>query len=216
MTTIAVRGDATIHHPAERGTVRIAVGFTGADRPTVVRSTTTLHRFVTEAARAHREAGAATWWGADQVRVSPYREYRKNSDVTVLRYRADASVEVKFRDFAVLAEWATDLAEREGITIAGITWALTEALRVDLERRARADAVRHAGTKASDYARAFGAGTPTLLALWEPGLRPSEESSVGGSPMSARMAAAPSGGGSVELAPEDIAVSASITADYTV
>jgi uncharacterized protein len=155
------------------------------------------------------------------VRVSPYKEYKKNSDVTVIRYRADASVEVKFRDFAALSAWVTDIGEQDGITIVGITWALTESLRTDLERRARIDAVRDAEKKASDYARAFGAGAPTLVAptlvaLWEPGLRPSEESSVGGSPMSARMAASTSGGGTVELKPEDIAVSASITADYTV
>ncbi|KQO62388.1 SIMPL domain-containing protein [Curtobacterium sp. Leaf261] len=212
--TLAVHGDATIHHPAERGTVRVVVGFRGKDRQTIVRSTTVVHEQIVAAAKAHEQRGAATWWSADQVSFSSYQDYQK--DVPVARFRAGASVEVKFRDFRALADWVLEIGGIDGVAVQ-VTWALTESRRVELERRARVDAVRDALTRATDYAASLDRPAPRLVAVYEPGLRPDVVASGGGSPMSARMMASPSGGDAAfELKPADIEVTASVTADFVV
>lgn len=213
--TLAVHGDATIHHPAERGTVRAVLSFDGIDREPIVRATTALHERITAAAAAHQQSGAATWWSADRVAFSAYKEWTKN--VPKQRFRAGATVEVKFRDFAALSAWVTELGETDGVA-AHVTWALTEVTRVDLERRVRIDAVQEALRRATDYAASLERPAPRLVAVYEPGLRPGTGSGGGPDGMSSRMmmAGAPTGEQSIELKPEDIAVSASVTADFVV
>ena len=133
MACIAVVGNAKHSYPAERATVQIVVGLEGSHRESVARESIEIHNRIAAAARAHHEAGAATWWSADRVVVSPFKEYVKNSDTTVTKHRARSSVEVKFQDFGALAEWVSGLAETKGVVIAGIEWTLTEARRAEVE-----------------------------------------------------------------------------------
>jgi hypothetical protein len=214
--TLAVHGDATIHHPAERGTVRAVLSFDGIEREPVVRATSALHERITAAAASHQQSGAATWWSADRVAFSAYKEWNKN--VPTQRFRAGATVEVKFRDFGALSTWVTELGEVDGVT-AHVSWALTEVTRVDLERRVRIDAVQEALRRATDYAASLSRPEPRLVAVYEPGLRPSTSGGDGMDGMSSRMrmAGGPAASeSSIELKPEDIAVSAAVTADFVV
>lgn len=215
MTTFVVAGSATKSHPAERGTVQITVSFTAADRRQVRADSTAAHTAVTQEAAAHQESGAATEWTAERVSTDAYREYVKDSDETVLRYRSISTVSVTFSDFGVLADWVSDLAERPGIGVDGITWSLTDPLRVSLQRKVRIDAVQDAITKANDYAAALDRGSPTLDAVFEEGLRPNLGGGGGFARDGMMMKAASYDGGSYVLKPGDIEVSASISADFT-
>ncbi|MCU1529870.1 MAG: hypothetical protein JWP75_3633 [Frondihabitans sp.] len=132
------------------------------------------------------------------------------------RFRARSTVEATFVDFTALAEWVSDLAGREGVHIEGLDWTLTTATQVKLEREARIEAVQNAVTKAADYASALDLGTPTLDAVFEAGLRPGLGSGGGASVARAKTMSSPAhDGGSFELAPRDIEVTATISADFT-
>ncbi|MCU1529869.1 MAG: hypothetical protein JWP75_3632 [Frondihabitans sp.] len=58
MTTFVVAGDAARVHPAERGTIRLAVTLTGADRSQVTIDTIATHNEVVTEASAQESLGA--------------------------------------------------------------------------------------------------------------------------------------------------------------
>jgi uncharacterized protein YggE len=216
MTTFVVAGLASRSHPAERGTVRLAVTLTGIDRAEVTAETIRAHNEVVAEATAQEAMGAVTGWSTDRVSTEEYQEYGQGSDEPVRRFRARSTLEATFVDFTALAEWVSQLGSTEGVHIEGLEWTLTAAARERLEREARIAAVQDAVTKAMDYASALGLGTPILDKVFEEGLRPGLG---GGGPIafarSAVMKSAAQEGGSFELAPRDIEVTATISADFT-
>lgn len=219
MSTFVVAGNAIRSHPAERGTVHVGVRFTSADRKSARSSAIKAHNAVVSEAKEHHERGTATWWSSDHVVVDAYREYVKDSDTRVLRYRSRSTIEVKFHDFAALADWVGSLGEREGVSVDGIDWTLTVALRAKLDREVRIAAVQDAITKAGDYAAALGMAGPSLDAVYEEGLRPGVSESGnhwrGQAGRTFKSAQWEEGGPTFELKPADIDVTASISADFT-
>lgn len=216
MIRISVHGHASRSHRPLRAQVRIAVSLEGRDRPAVLAETTATHNQVAEQARALVDSGAGTWWGAEQVRSHAFKEYVKDSDTTITKFRAASQVQVRFQDFAALSAWIGAVSEQRGVNVQGISWELTQQARREAEARARAEAVTDAITRAKDYAAALGAGTPELESVFEDGLRPN----TGGAgpvpaPMVARAAAAPGGGaGGLALEPGDVEVTAVVSADF--
>lgn len=217
MVTITVAGTAQRFLPAERGTVRVRATLEARRSADVVPEVTRLHARLAADAERHVESSAATWWSADQVHVSGIHRYVKDSDVTELFHVASAGVAVKFADFGALSAWAAEIGTLDGVVVDGVEWALTREHRAEVEREVRADAVRDAEDRAAAYAAALGLGDATVTALYEPGLRPNTQPVFdGGAPRYARMAAADSAGGmeAFSLRPDDIEVSATITADF--
>jgi uncharacterized protein YggE len=215
VVTIAVEGVARRFLPAERATVRVVVRLEGRDRPTTSSAAAELHRRITGEARDHVERGAATWWGADQVRLSTARRYVKDSDVTEVHYVAAADITVTFADFGALSTWIASLGTLEGADLDSIGWTLTEVHRTEVQREVRAEAVLDARERARAYAGALGLETLELRAIYEPGLRPNASSGDGmGSDFTLTHALAASGAEEFSLKPEDIEVGAAITADF--
>lgn len=227
MVTLSVSGSATHRHRAERGVVHLSVGFEGDDREQVVRDTAAVHARLTEQATAWRRQGAATWWSAQSVTVAvvteavtgAMTERGDGADVTrassVVRFRTRAAVDVRFSDFDALATWVGDVAVEPGVSIEWVEWSLSHARRPEVEKAVRVAAIADAVGRAGDYAEALGLGQPTLQSVFEPGLRPG--ASGGTSPFGlARAAATFSTGGptTFDLHPDDIEVSAEVSADF--
>ncbi|WP_164874484.1 SIMPL domain-containing protein [Rathayibacter festucae] len=212
MVTITVAGIAQHFHPAERGTVRLEIRRESRSRSQALNEVTALHARVREEAGAEQASGAATWWSADQVSVSTIQRYLKDSDVTEPFHVAAASVRVKYRDFDALGRWVASVSEAPGITVAGVDWDVTAARRASAEREVRVAAVRDARERAAAYASALGLGEPRVLTLFEPGLRPHTRIEGGSAVMSRAMAF--KGQEELALKPEDIEVSASVSADF--
>lgn len=218
MTTFVVSGHASALHPAERATITVTVSFTGPDRKAVRTQALTAHAAVVADAKSHDASKAATEWYADSVAVDAYNEWVKDSDTTVLRYRAQSQVRVTFTDFDALVDWVSDLAERSGIEFHGIDWKLTEPTRLRVQREVRVASVQDAITKAHDYAAGLGLGSPQLEKVYEEGLRPGVGvgPGIGYSKSMVPLGLSDTSGGAVfELKPEDVQVDASITADFT-
>jgi len=225
MADIVVSGTVTHRHHAERGLLRLAVELEGDDRAAVVDEGIAVHNRVTEQATVLRRQGAATWWTARSVSVGLVTEPASpdGSRASSVRYRTRSTIEVRFQDFAALADWVGELAHVEGVSIDGIEWSLGHARRAEVEQDARLAAVADAVARASDYADALGLGSPVLQAVYEPGLRPGEGGAGGaghlgfGSSRSLMAASMLDDGGSVvyDLHPADIEVTATISADFT-
>ncbi|MFD1824662.1 MULTISPECIES: SIMPL domain-containing protein [Mumia] len=220
MPRITVAGRATQSHPAERGTVQVLVSFAGERRADVVARSEQAHASLVEQAKDAVAGGAATWWGADQVAAFPYDEWIKPSahedQIKVRRFRTNAAIHVKFADFAALSSWVGAVSLEPGVTIRSIDWALTEAHRDRVVAEVRAAAALDAVTRAQAYADALGLGPVRLTALYEDGLRPHIGSGGAPGPGVAMRAAAGGGGngGGFELQPDDIDVTAVVTADF--
>lgn len=214
MVLIAVHGSAARLLPAERGTVHLSLGWEADDRAVALRTVTDAHARAVRDAKSLVHRGVATWWGSDQVRVRAERRYVKDEDWRTVQV-ARAQVKVKFRDFSALSDWVDDIGSVAGTAIDGIDWTITEGHRREVEREVRVRAVQDATARAEAYATAIGGGAVRLERLWEPGLRPSSIGSAeGGVVTRAMMKAAGSGG--IELRPDDIEVSAEVTADFEV
>ena len=216
MTTISVHGRATHSYRPTRAQVRIGIWLEGRDRAAVLAESTASHNQVAEQARAHTDSGAASWWGAEQVRSQPVKEYVKDSDTTITKFRATSQVLVRFQDFDALAAWVSVLGERRGVNVQGISWELTQQARRDAEAQARTAALRDAMARAADYAAAVGAGTPQLAVVYEDGLRPNTTGGPGGpASYGARAGAgAPSNSAAIALQPGDVDVTAVLSADF--
>jgi uncharacterized protein YggE len=177
-----------------------------------------LHARLSADAERHVGAGAATRWTADHLYVSTVQRYLKDSDVSEPFQVAAAGVAVRFSDFAALSAWVTEVGSADGVVVDGVEWELTDARRKEVETEVRAEAVRDAQERAAAYAAALGLSAVTVGALFEPGLRPHGQPGFdAGAPKYARMAAADFGGGGpvVSMRPEQIEVTATITADFT-
>lgn len=213
---ISVHGRATHSHRPQRAEVRITVALEGRDRGAVLAESTAAHNQVAEQARAHTDSGAATWWGAEQVRSQPVKEYVKDSDTTVTKFRATSGIRVRFQDFDALAAWVSVLGQQRWVNVQGISWELTQQARREAEAAARTAALTDAVARAADYAAALGAQTPQLEAVFEEGLRPNTTGGPGGpAAFGARAGGgAPGGGGAIELQPGDVDVTAVLSADF--
>ncbi|SEE61738.1 SIMPL domain-containing protein [Ruania alba] len=214
MTTFSVHGTAIRSVPPERAQLRLQVVFEGADRGKVLSRTIEVHRRVTEQARRHQESGAATWWGADRVQAMPFKEYVKNSDRRITKFRSSASVTVRFQDFEALAEWVAQVGALDGVSVSGIDWELTQHTRRETEKATRIDAVRDAVVRAQDYATALGLGEPRLVAVFEPGLRPHAGPASPPPAAFAARGAPASAGASADLKAGDVDTRAEVSADF--
>ena len=125
---------------------------------------------------------------------------------------------MKFQDFDALSDWVATLSEMHNVSFA-ISWALSKKTCVSAAKAQRKAAVADAIDHAGDYAGALGLSTPSLLPIFEPGLRPAKgggrEGMIGAS-FARSAGSAGSKGRSFDLQPADILVEASITADFTV
>jgi len=218
-TVITVQGHFTAWYPAERATVRLAVGFDGAKRESVLASATAAVQTVTDSVkRLHDpDAGPVTWWSSDRVRVWAERPWNNEGKQLAPVHHAAISITVKFKDFDALADWLAEAATVPGVQVGGIDWALTEAKRTSVTTEVRSRAVKDAADKARVFAQAIGLAQVTATAIADPGML-----GVSGDPGSpsptmmraAAFAAPPAGGASFDFTPEDIEVSASVDARF--
>ncbi|MBB5787003.1 SIMPL domain-containing protein [Jiangella mangrovi] len=215
MVTITVAGTAQRLLPAERGTVHLRATAEARRSADVVSVVAELHARLSADAERHVAAGAATRWSADQLYVSTVQRYLRDSDVSETFQVAAAGVAVRFTDFTALSAWVTETGTVDGVVVDGVEWELTDERRREAEREVRAEAVRDARERAAAYAAELGFATVEVVALFEPGLRPHTQPVYdGGSPRFARMAA-DAGGAVVSMRPEQIEITATVTADFS-
>jgi uncharacterized protein YggE len=212
-TEITVRGSYSAYQPPERATVRATLGFEGPQmQPVYDRVVRDLEAVKASIVEIHDpERGPVTWWSTQHVRTWANRPWNQDGKQLPLVHHASVGVQVKFRDFAVLARWVGDHVERtEGFSLDGVEWALTELLRHQLARDVRTRAVQDAAERAQEYADALELGPVRPVALADAGMLGNglHPMAAGAEAAFMRAGAAKDSDAVLALAPEDIEVAA--------
>jgi uncharacterized protein len=217
---ITVRGRYAAWYPAERATARVSIRFDGPQREPVFAKA----RAAADAVRAtiqsrhDAEKGPITWWSAESVRVWSQRPWSdKGVQLPPVHYAA-LDVTAKFRDFEELARWIETIVEIDGVNVADISWALTEATTASVTAEVHSRAVKDAVARATVYAQSVGLSSVTATEIADTGML----ASVGAAHEGAdafmavgKMSAGSSDGDPFALKPEDIEVTASVDARFT-
>ncbi len=159
-TIITVQGEHSAWYPAERATVRAAVHAFGAKRePVFARALAAAETLRSQIEpMVDKDAGPVTWWSSDRVSVWSERPWNNEGKQLPLVYHASLDVTAKFKDFDALSRWVEGAAVIEDVTIAYVTWDLTEATKTSANTEVRSRAVKDAVAKASVFAQAVGLG----------------------------------------------------------
>lgn len=217
---IRVRGEHEREIPAERGTARVVVRAQGPEPgPVRARVEADCDTVLTDVRAWHDpDSGPVRRYAVDQVRTSVQHPAHKGRPRPPVHH-ASVSLSVEFDDVARLGGWLSGLTGVDAAEVRGIGWDLAGDHRREIERAARQEALRHALTRAQDYADALDLGTVRARSIADVGLldpRPA--------PVAARAFAAAPGGAAPEpddglgalLAPDDITVRAAVEAEFVV
>jgi uncharacterized protein YggE len=220
-TIITVQGEHSAWYPAERATVQLTVHAFGPKREPVfaraLAAAETLRSRIEPL--VDKDAGPITWWSSDRVSVWSERPWNNEGKQLPLVYHASLDVTAKFKDFDALSRFVEDAAVIEDVTIASLSWDLTDATRTSANTEVRSRAVKDAVAKASVFAQAVGLAKVTAIAIADPGML-GDQSNGGGQPM--MMKSAMRGAGfdaqsapQLQLKPEEIAISSVVDARFT-
>lgn len=210
---IEVTGTSVLARGPERATVKLRVGFEGADKAKVLRETTELVRRVQGAIDelAARDPSPTTWSSVQPIATRSWRPHHQDGKVLPQRHSATSLVLITFRDVAALSAFVDRVGAESGMTIDGVDWRLTDATRQATEDDALTRAVAAARTKAETIARAAGAAGVEFSRITD--AAQAVPAAYGATRMAAFEAGSPGEG--ITVTPEDIEVRADVLAVFT-
>ncbi|WP_040165086.1 SIMPL domain-containing protein [Microbacterium gorillae] len=212
---ITVRGEHEARIPAELGIANVSARVDGPDRAEVVASATRLAAQLREEIAGAAATGAVSEHSSERLSVWSNRPWSDKGKQQPLVHNAVISTRSEWTDFSALSEWIGSVSEREGITVDGVSWRLSEATDKEQEAAVAQHAVAVAVARAQAYADALGLGTVQALEVADAGLLGDTK---GGSsdemPRMAMMAGGHGGNDSLALEPQPIRVSATVEARF--
>lgn len=215
MVTIAVHGTASRRVAPELAHVVVVASASGEHRGAVVGRVMAQHELLVAEASDLEASGAAETWHSNGLTTGITWEWRSvdGTNERTRQFQVNADVVVTFRDVPALQAWLVEVAQRDDVEVRDVAWLLTDASSSAALSLLRAAAVTDAVSRAVDLADAAGLGTPRLAAIFEPGLRPGLGDGPP-TPMFARAMAADAGGVGLDLRPQDIELTAAVSADF--
>ncbi|GAA2223266.1 SIMPL domain-containing protein [Herbiconiux moechotypicola] len=218
-TVITVAGTHRVHRHPERAVVRIAVGYDGDTRDSVLAATRAAHESLTgslESLSAGDGEGPVRRWHSEDIRVWGQRPWAPDGTRLPVEFHSAVAVDAEFDDFGALSEWIDVVAARDGVTVEGVDWSLTPDSDAALRQEARKGAVADAVAKAGEYADALGLRQPVATALADAGLLDAAGAGGDGAPrLMSAMAKHGGSPGGVELRPAEVVVEAAVHARFT-
>jgi uncharacterized protein YggE len=218
---ITVRGEHEVRVAPEEAVAHLSVRAEGRERGDVVERMSRLAAPLRDDLAARKDAGTVAEWSSQNVAVWANRPWNNEGKQLALVHYASVDVTATFIDFAALSFWVSDVSERDGVQVNGITWRLTPITRKTTEADVAAQAVKVAVERATAYAGAIDLASVTPLEIADLGLLThGEPSSPSPAPMMLRASKASfamdAGGGApaVDLQPEEIVVSAAVEARF--
>ena len=213
---ISVLGEHETRLAPERGTVHLSVQAEGPERGPVVERIAALSLPLREQLDERKDAGAVTEWASRRVSVWSDRRWNADGTQLPLVHHASVAFTATFADFAALSWWVGEIAETEGVQLENVTWALTPERARAVESEVASEAVRTAVARATSYASAIGLHSVSPLEIADVGLLagPEPESGFAQAKMMRSAMAADSGGGGIQLQPDDIVVTAAVEARF--
>ncbi|YAL83159.1 SIMPL domain-containing protein [Dermacoccaceae bacterium W4C1] len=206
---IDVTGTATLTHPPERGTLSVLVSAEGPDKDRAWSAVTASAGKVQSAAKEllGAEPAPVTEVLTLPVRTRSWRPTSEAGQVLPVQHRVESTLRITFTDLVALSRFSDEWGGVEGVGMAGVDWDLESGTRERLEREALTAAYGSALTQASVLADAAGAGTPRVVRI--------DATDERIRPRAVRMMAMDAGDSGLELAPEEIDVTARLSARFT-
>ena len=204
---ITVRGQHETRIQPEEAVAHLSVRTEGRQRGEVVERMASLAAPLRDDLETRKDAGGVAEWTSQRVSVWANRPWNSEGKQLALVHYASVDFTATFTDFASLSWWVTDVSERDGVQVDGVTWRLTPATARATEADVAAQAVRVAVERAKAYAGAIGLGSVEPVEIADLGLLTRGESTAPPAPemglraMKASFAMDASGGGApaVEL-----------------
>jgi uncharacterized protein YggE len=208
---ISVRGEASLEVEPEIAVVWVSVQARAADRHRAVELLARRNGAVSSTIKGFGEAVEKL--ESQPVNVQPvFKDGRAKERIS--GYLARAGFTVTVRDFAVLGEFVTGLADAELVSVTGPDWRLRRDSPV--YRAARLAAAQDATRRAGEYAEAFGGRITGLVEAADTGLLAPQPRNVA---FAAARAMSRSGaadeGPAFDFEPAKQAVTAQVEARYT-
>ena len=218
-TEFIVTADAERHIRAERAIVHVNISARSENgKADAYNAVAAVHSRLEAQARGFCDSssGAATWYHATAPASYSFKEAWKNEGETEPRHRTvfvtSSSIEVKFQDFETMSDWLAALADEPLVSSGSPTWTLTERTRKEAESKVRTQAVKNARQYAADFAAGDDID-PSSLRLAKVDASVSA-AAIFAAPRAAKMAAGGGGNASVAVTPQEVTVSASVTATF--
>jgi uncharacterized protein YggE len=207
---ISVRGEANLEVEPEIAIVWVSVQARDADRHRAVELLARRSGAVSSTIKGFGEAVEKL--ESQPVNVQPvFKEGKVRERIS--GYLAHAGFTVTVRDFAVLGDFVTGLADAEMVSVTGPDWRLRPDSPV--YRAARLAAAEDATQRAGEYAEAFGGRITGLVEAADTGLLAPQPRNMA---FAAARASAPAGGyegPSFDFEPAKQTVTAQVDARYT-
>lgn len=221
MTTFNVSGTAERYVAPERAVVHIRISATSLSKGEAYRAVVAIHNWLADHAIDFNSTDAATWFDTSAPSTYSYQE-RWTPDgedaepQSRMRYTASSRVSVKFKDFEKMGEWLAELADQEFVSTS-VEWKLTDATKKRIQKEIRSEAVANARELAEDYARGDGIDpSVSRLSLVSVSDNSTHAFESYGSPLRGASAMKVGSAPVAAMSPEDIQLSANITALFEV
>ncbi len=217
---ITVRGEHEVRVAPEEAIAHISVRTEGPERGGVVERIAQLTAPLRDDLSARKAAGGVADWSSQRVSLWASRPWNNEGTQLALVHYASVEITATFTDFAALSWWISEVSERDGVQIDGVTWQLTPDSARLTEAAVAAQAVRVAVERANAYATAIGLTTVTAREIADLGLLGRGESAspaprMLGMTKASFAADAAASGPAVEFQPDDIVVSAAVEARFS-
>lgn len=153
--TITVHGEASIQLPAERGTVTVQLASQSPDREKAYNTVVETYNRLSKQAKGFTDNGAATWHRATVPTISSSKqkwqgEFDDEPQERTIHH-IQASILVKFQDFAALGEWVSDIVDEEIALVRPTEWSLTGTTRKAGQADVRKLALANARKRAEEF-----------------------------------------------------------------
>jgi len=207
---ISVRGEASLEVEPEIAIVWVSVQARDASRQRAVELLARRSGAVSSTIKGFGEAIEKL--ESQPVNVQPVFKDGRASKERISGYLARAGFTVTVRDFAVLGEFVTGLADADMVSVAGPEWQLRPDSPV--YRAARLAAAKDATQRAGEYAEAFGGRVTGLVEAADTGMLTPQPRHMA---FAAKAAAAAGGdqGPAFDFEPAKQTVTAQVEARYT-
>ncbi len=214
---ITVTGTGRFSQPPELATLTLVASVASADKVEALTATTQLVNDLTARIRdlSDLDSSPITWSAVLPIQTHSWRPYSDRGEPMPVEHSASARLLVKFRDFGALARFVDDVGGLAGLTVSEVDWALTPQTQERTEAAVLAQAVARAKSRATTIAHAAGALDLQFRDIADPGLLGEvREAAPKMFAASARADMGSLGDGGIDLAPEDIVVTATLHARF--
>lgn len=214
---ITVTGESSASLAPEVATCHFRLGFESAELAEAVQRATQLANEMSAAFAALRASAPSpvTETVLLPLATRSWRPWHREGKQLPLRHGATARASATFTDFDAMSAFIGSLARRQGVTVAGVDWDLTEERRRAETATVLALAVTRARERATVLAAAAGADSVRFVELSDERLDGPAQPAPHAAMMRGAGAESGNGDDAIDLAPEDITISAQVHARFT-